>query len=437
MSLPIPEYKVLSKEEEQRLCLQVAQARTVREKLTELIVLKQHEREAIMDRNDDEESLLSDDDYYSEYYNEDTTGSLPLKYYLLEQHHQQSYLEQAEAQLLGETDYDDEAQALHTIVDWPLDETLLTSKELVQYDHELINDDDIVNHIGLQGGRAELSEILCAGALARDELIRSNLKLVASIARRFMRVAMKNKVGKAWQFYLDGWSRPGLHEAFQDGVEGLITAVERFEPERDLKFSTFATFWVTNFVRRSFQTASSGALRLPTNMHDTKVKFMALVKSYYDRNETPPPLATMAKQLNLSEKRLWTIIRVTRPLQSLDSFVTTTNPLAGSAGGALTDDLMDERENPEEEVDLSFLRQSLESVMASVLTPHERDLLRLRLGLDDGIDRSLNQVASLYDGRLTKNEVGLTEKAALRKLRSPAVLETYHLDEYFQNSNYG
>lgn len=415
--LPIPKQSdLLSREEESQLFMKIDRARSIREKLTELLVLKQQLS------NDEEPSLLEDEDdisdeeFYSQYYETTQHAIPPFKYHLLEQYYQESFLERAEA---ANDDDDDEYPAN------------IRKNIQEQYDLELINDHEIVHHFGFE--RNILWDILCEGALARDQLVRSNLRLVSSIALRFSKGAPNQKL---WTIYHDGWARPGLHEAFQDGVLGLITAVERFESERGLKFATFATYWITKYIRQSFQYASSGALRLPNNIYDKKAQFMALVKSYHDQGQVPPSLATMASQLNVGPKRLSTILRVTRPLKSLDSLVTTTNSLDAFEGLTLAEELLDESEDPAEQVDLSLLRQSLESVMAGELSPHERDVLRLRLGLDDGIDRSVREVESFYDGRLSGYEVRKTEKMALQKLRTPSVLEMYHLDDYFENDKH-
>jgi RNA polymerase primary sigma factor len=309
----------------------------------------------------------------------------------------------------------------------------------------LLQEDDIVDIVGLPGGRTELWQVLKAGALARDELIRSNLRLVSNIALQYCRRSvsksssasnnnidtMSSSQQQDYRFgpsiYSDGWDRPSIYEAFQEGVVGLITAVERFEPSRNLRFSTFATFWITNYVRQSFQTASTGALRLPSNMHDKKNAYYALLKQYKRRGEVPPPLEVIAKSLGVTESRLITILRVTKPLRSMDEPLKSTDPLARNVFTMVDAIPDDESLDPEELVDLSLLRQSLESLMAGVLAPHERDILRLRLGLDDGVDRSISDVVNVYDGRMTRKEVWTTEQMALRKLRIPMILERYQL----------
>ena len=96
-------------------------------------------------------------------------------------------------------------------------------------------------------------------------------------------------------------------------------------------------------------------------------------------------------------------------------------------GDTLVDDI---EPKPEDRIELSFLRQCLENAMATELAPHERDVLRLRLGLDDGVSRTCREVAEVFDGSLTSSQVRSAEKRAFAKLRSPRSLATYKLMTY-------
>jgi RNA polymerase primary sigma factor len=440
------------------------------------------------DKEEEKESFLTDDEFYAKHY---VTGGaavpaeVPLKYQLLERHYQQSMLERSTNddwqwdELDDEDDNNDDdfsssspkdvprRRRQNNIFLWPTsadDAAAVTGTnkktvgvpELTFFDSSsntvfgsssigeaeegkksrgydldtLLQDDDIINDVGLPGGRTELWAVLRDGALARDELIRSNLRLVSSIALQYCHKASMFK-GTSRKFapsiYVDGWDRPSINEAFQDGVLGLITAVERFEPARGLRFSTYATYWITNYVRRSFQLASTGALRLPANLYNKKSKYYALVRSYLARGESPPPFAQIAASLRVSAVRLRTILRVTRPPRSTDEEIPTSDAFV-KKGITVGETIPDDSPTAEDLVDLSFLRQSLESLMAGVLAPHERDILRLRLGLDDGVDRSVRDVVNVYNGQMTKSEIMTTEQTALQKLRVPMILARYRLD---------
>ncbi len=150
----------------------------------------------------------------------------------------------------------------------------------------------------------------------------------------------------------------------------------------------------------------------------------------------------MAKQLGVTVNRLRASIRATEGLLSIDEPVFSGGSAAFKGSGAGGDNsgdntllLMDRLEctelPPEDFVEISFLRQTLESAMAAELSPHERDILRLRLGLDDGQTRTVRQVVEECGGGITVSDVRSAERRAFKKLRSPNSLHMYHLYEYF------
>jgi len=141
-------------------------------------------------------------------------------------------------------------------------------------DDRLLTEEDIVAGLELTGGRAELQRILLEGAFARDCFIRNNVRLVESIAKRWARQSAKynNEDGaRLVSIYEGNAYRPSLDEAIQEGILGLARAADGYDPSRGLRFSTYSTYWVTNFVRTCFQRASTGSLRIPTQLHTIKV----------------------------------------------------------------------------------------------------------------------------------------------------------------------
>jgi RNA polymerase primary sigma factor len=313
-----------------------------------------------------------------------------------------------------------------------------------------LTEDDIIASLQLPGGRKEMESILLKGASARDTLIRSNLKLVSSICKRWARIFSKSGIDSTdslFSIYSGSWDRPSLSEATQEGVIGLATAVERFDPSRGLRFSTYATYWITNSVRQCFQRSSTGCLRVPINYYDTRTRFKTLLRQYYEMDGSVPTMDVLARELGMPERRLQLILTLTQPLVSMDGLLRPKGGLtrAGKAGNVnrmednllLSDTLPDTNSdradysnNPMDRVELSFLRQQLEHAMAVELVPFERDVLRLRLGLDDGVMRTCREVAVECGGRLKSSEIRSTEQRALKKLRSPVALATYKLLTY-------
>jgi RNA polymerase sigma factor (sigma-70 family) len=303
--------------------------------------------------------------------------------------------------------------------------------------HMLLTDQDVAAFLNIAGGKTELHSILVDGALARETLIRSNVKLVVSIAKRWAQQAARGSGETARAIYAGGRDRPSLDEAIQEGILGLTTAADRFDPGRGLRFSTYATHWVTNSVRQCFQTSSVG-MRVPMGYHDARSKFRTLVKNYYDVHGETPDFETLADEMNIKVQRLHLILKMTKPTLSLDGPMTNgAFTRAGQAGGSeageaphIMDMLEDGDCRPEDRIELSFLRQSLENAMAQELAPHERDIVRLRLGLDDGVSMTTKQVAVACGGGLSISDVRIAEKRAFQKLRSPHALATYKFLAY-------
>uniref|UniRef100_A0A7S3P237 RNA polymerase sigma-70 domain-containing protein n=1 Tax=Amphora coffeiformis TaxID=265554 RepID=A0A7S3P237_9STRA len=300
---------------------------------------------------------------------------------------------------------------------------------------DILSEDEIQKVVGMS--RMQVESVLLEGAVARDTLVRSNVRLVVGIARKWCKNAARGSTSLK-EAFAGSWDRPSLDEVIQEGLVGLITAADKYDPERNLRFTTYATFWVTNGVRRCFNAASTPSVRVPVMYYETRTKFKTAIRDYHLAGEKVPPLEQIAKEIGVAPKRLQSILRSTRTATSIDAPSMPGRMMsAGKAGSSDTgeeitvgDTLADDAALPEDCVELSFLRQSLEMAMANELAPFERDVLRLRLGLDDGVTRSCREVAEACGGLMTTNEVNKTEKKAFSKLRSPHSLASYKLLAY-------
>lgn len=361
-------------------------------------------------------------------------SSVKVKSALLEHLDQQSRTTQAS--LLGEDNANETPITIKS--SFPTPNILNNSSVNAMSADSIVTEEDIIQILQLPGGRTEMEAIFMEGARARDTLIRGNLRLVSSICKRWSRMSMgRDSTDSLFALYSGGWDRPSLSEAVQEGVIGLTVAAERFNPARGLRFSTYATYWITNSVRQCFQRATTGCFRLPINYYDARTRYKTLVRDYYQRDGFIPSVSVLARDMGMSEKRLQLILRLTQPLLSTDG------PLmpmgltkAGKAGNInrvedsipISDMLVDSMDmNPEDRVELSLLRLHLENAMAAELLPIERDVLRLRLGLDDGVMRTCREVSQEFGGRWSSLEIRTTEKRALKKLGSPVALATYKL----------
>lgn len=189
-------------------------------------------------------------------------------------------------------------------------------------DNNMLTETDIVEELGIAGGRKELTKILLDGDLARDTMISSNVRLVVSIAKKWCLKGSANSANPGDQrlksIYAGSWTKPSLDEAIQEGIVGLANAADRFEPERKLKFGTYATYWITNSVRKCFQNAATGCLRVPPHYHVLQQQYHKFVKQRYRDYGIAPSTEAAAEELGISESRLEFILRTTQPLISMD-----------------------------------------------------------------------------------------------------------------------
>merc|ERR1711957_469973 len=300
-----------------------------------------------------------------------------------------------------------------------------------------LTEDEIINDLVIDGGSSELTSILIKGALAKQKMIKSNIRLVTSISKKWFRNAPNNN--KNGDFYAGSWTTPAMGEVIQQGIIGLAMAAERFEPERNFKFSTYATYYITNEVRKIFQSTTTGCLYVPQHYFVIRNKYQKLSKEYYRETGLSMDIESAAKKLNLKIPRLQFVLKSTQSLLELDSPIAQGENGAEKAGGnqggdsgtsTYSDTLRSEEATAESIVERSLLRQCLENALAAELSPHERDIVRLRHGLDDGVSRTVMQVRESCGGMLSLADIRTVEKRAYRKLRFPYSVHNARLREF-------
>jgi len=247
---------------------------------------------------------------------------------------------------------------------------------------------------------SELQDQLHAGVAAREKLLISNLRLVVSIAKRFLSSGMS------------------LEDLIQAGNMGLIRAAERFEPERKYRFTTYATYWIKQGIHRCIREESL-TIRLPSYLHDF------IVRMRQTRRRLSTELGRAATDEELAQALDVSLARVTQ-INELPS--TTSLDVdydsefrRGSRRRVLSDLLAAPNEDSEAHVEVSLLRAQLEQVLKSTLTPQQRDVLRLRYGLDDGVAKTMRDVGAIAG--LQPFTVRQLEKTALARLRRQKVQE--------------
>lgn len=234
---------------------------------------------------------------------------------------------------------------------------------------------------------------------ARDKMISGNVRLVVSIAKKYANRGLE------------------FSDLVEEGNVGLIKAVEKFNYKKGYKFSTYATWWIKQAITRALAEQSK-TVRIPSHIQDAINKITYARQKFLQNFGREPTISEIAQRLGISKEKIERYQKIVQHGVSLDK------PIDDEESGFIGDFMADEKTtSPARKAGISLLNEKLEKVLQTYLSKREEKILKLRFGIGDGIQRTLEEVGQIFN--ITRERVRQIEAKALKKLRHPAILKEF------------
>merc|ERR1711988_1496259 len=256
----------------------------------------------------------------------------------------------------------------------------------------------------------ELKRRLSRGYFAKKAMISSNLRLVISIAKRYQNRGLS------------------FQDLIQEGSLGLVRAVEKFDPEKGFKFSTYSTWWIKQSILRAIA-GQSRAIRHPVHVHALLNSIKKHTRELHSEYGRAPTDAEVAARMDLTLQKLRFLKDCSRPAMSMEASRQANGKKGGSSGAqkevVVADSIQDSQPCPDEVTECRMLKTDVEKLV-DTLSPREQDVIRMRFGLDAGKPKTLEEIGNVFS--VTRERVRQIEARTLHKLRQP--YRNHKLREY-------